>query len=68
MRVTAYFCGPGQIEADEPAEVSLIGGSEMKKRMAKKITHKGKTKRAHPKRKTANKQGQNLQPANYLLE
>jgi hypothetical protein len=68
-RVTAYFCGTSQINADELApEVSLVGGSEMKKRMAKKITGKGKTKRTHPRRKTANKQGQNLQPANYLLE
>jgi hypothetical protein len=70
MRVTAYFCGPRQIRVDEPvAEVSLIGDSKVKKRMAKKATLKAKAKLTrHPKRKATARQGQSLHPAGYAAE
>jgi hypothetical protein len=42
---------------------------KMKKRMAKKTTGRAKANPTHhPKRKTAAKQGHNMQPANYVLE
>jgi hypothetical protein len=45
------------------------GGSEMKKRVAKKTTGSAKAKVTHhPKRKTAKKLHRNTQPADYVLE